>query len=146
MPTSLNALNIRRALKEHDDDKGRHWEVPTEFGSDGWRIQATNAGFPVAEVRCTVSEHEVTHPDDGYYIDLTHVEIIHASIVVLARMPSYEEMVLLHKAVFGKNRWSYQVFAPEASHVNIHEGALHLWGRLDGKPMMFDFSSATGTI
>ncbi|HVQ18911.1 MAG TPA: hypothetical protein VMT27_07735 [Actinomycetes bacterium] len=146
MATSLNALGIRRALREHDTQPNRSWKAPTEFGADGWRLLAYDGPTLVAEVIATVADFDIASVHDGGYADVSTVEIAHASIAVLARMPSYEEMVLLHRAVFGEQRWAYQVFAPAARHVNIHEGALHLWGRLDGKPMMFDFSSVTGTI
>jgi hypothetical protein len=47
--------------------------------------------------------------------------------------------------VFG-DRWAYQVFAPPADHINLHNFALHLWGRLDGKPVLPDFTFGTGSI
>jgi hypothetical protein len=37
------------------------------------------------------------------------------------------------------------MFAPPAEHVNIHERALHLWGRVDGSPVMPNFG-VYGTI
>lgn len=139
MSTSLNALSIRRWLNDLDDQPGRVWSIPEEFGPDGWRFMAVDGEQQVAEVLTTVADHEIMGSDAA------KVGIIHASIVVLARMPTYEEMVLLHKAVFGEKRWSYQVFAPSVQHVNIHGGALHLWGRFDGEPMMFNFGHV-GTI
>lgn len=144
MSTSLNPLGIRRLLNMLDKD--RVWSIPQEFGPDGWRFLAVDGETLVGEVLATVSDHEIGSRHDIGYVDVSKVEIIHASIVVLARMPTYDEMVLLHHAVFGAERWAYQVFAPSDRHVNIHSGALHLWGRLDGEPMMFDFSSVTGTI
>jgi hypothetical protein len=54
-------------------------------------------------------------------------------------MPDYEDLVLLHRAIFGRRRFAYQVFAPIAVHVNIHPMALHLWGRSDGVNMLPDF-------
>ena len=63
---------------------------------------------------------------------------IHASISHNDRMPSYEDLVLLHKAVFG-DKWAFQVFAPVAHHVNIHANALHLWGRADGVNQLPNF-------
>jgi hypothetical protein len=46
--------------------------------------------------------------------------------------------------VFGHG-WSYQVFAPPSQHVNIHEHALHLWGRVDGTNVLPSFG-VLGTI
>lgn len=57
---------------------------------------------------------------------------VHASISHPAATPTYDELLMLHRAVFG-HRFSYQVFAPPARHVNIHPHVLHLWGR-DGDP------------
>ena len=50
----------------------------------------------------------------------------------------------LHAAVFGAG-YAYQVFAPPSEHVNIHEFALHLWGRLDGRSALPEFG-AGGSI
>jgi hypothetical protein len=71
-------------------------------------------------------------------------DYLHASIA-LDTMPTYADLQLLHHAVFGRRRWSYLLFPPEASHVDIHPRALHLWGRADGKAMMPDFGMY-GTI
>lgn len=54
----------------------------------------------------------------------------HASMSLRDRVPTYEELKVLHKATFG-SAWAYQVFAPPDSHVNIHEHVLHLWGRVE---------------
>lgn len=53
---------------------------------------------------------------------------VHASISHPTVMPTYDELVMLHGAVFG-DRFAYQVFAPPAKHVNGHPFCLHLWGR-----------------
>jgi hypothetical protein len=71
---------------------------------------------------------------------------VHASITRKERMPSYEDLKLLHRAVFGDLSWSYQVFAPASQHVNIHEYALHLWGRADGSPALPDFAGLFESI
>lgn len=59
---------------------------------------------------------------------------VHASISRGDRMPSYEDLVLLHHVVWGGTGYAYQVFVPRSEHVNIHAHALHLWGLLDGSP------------
>ena len=71
-------------------------------------------------------------------------EYLHASIA-LDSMPTYADLALLHHAVYGRKRWAYLVFAPLREHVDIHEFALHLWGRADGAPMMPNFGQH-GTI
>lgn len=57
---------------------------------------------------------------------------VHASISREDRMPDYDDLVLLHRAVWGATGYAYQVFVPEKYHVNIHPRTLHLWGLLDG--------------
>lgn len=69
---------------------------------------------------------------------------LHASIAHANRMPRYEELQLLHASVFGP-RWGYEIFAPAAAHVNLHEYARHLWGRLDGQAVLPNFGKH-GTI
>lgn len=118
MSTSVDILGIRRRLDRTE------WEPPEPFGPDGWRLQsAVDAGSVIV----TVAEH------DG-------VEWIHASIAWARHMPSYDDLVLLHSAVWARRGYAYQVFVPEPEHVNIHPYALHLWGRLDGKPALPTFS------
>lgn len=99
------------------------------FGPDGWRFDNLNGR---SSVIVTVADAE---GDDW----------IHASIAHRDHMPSYSDLKLLHAAVFG-NRWAYQVFAPPDEHVNIHSFALHLWGRLDGAPVLPDFTNGLGSI
>lgn len=64
---------------------------------------------------------------------------VHASLSRADRMPSYEDLVMLHHSVWGDDGYAYQVFAPRSRHVNIHPNALHLWGLLDGSPELPEF-------
>lgn len=117
--SSLNALQIRRYLGRSD------WGPPEPFGPDGWRfIHKTRPMSIIASVASF----------DG-------AEWIHASIAHSDRMPTYDELTTLHAAVFG-DRYAYQCFVPSADHVNIHQHALHLWGRLDGAPVLPQFAMA----
>lgn len=123
MASSLNALKIRRRLGP------KEWHVPEEYGPDGWLIRAK---------------------DDRTFIIITVAsfdgdEWIHASISHQNHMPTYDELKSLHLAVF-QNGWSYQVFTPPSDHVNIHRYCLHLFGRLDGSPVLPDFTTGTGSI
>ena len=123
-PTSLNALDIRRRL-------GRgNWSTPTPFGPDGWKFVALDG---TGSIILTVCDQ-----DDGH-------DWIHASIAHPDQMPTYDDLKHLHAAVFGDG-WAYQLFAPPSDHVNIHEYALHLFGRLDGKPALPDFTRGSGSI
>ena len=121
MSSSIDALRLRHAWGR------KAWEVPQPFGPDGWSMQSQDSESSII-VSCAA---------------LDGVDWIHASIAHAAHLPSYPELVLLHRSVF--NGWAYQVFAPDADHVNIHEYALHLWGRLDGAPILPNFG-ASGTI
>ena len=68
---------------------------------------------------------------------------LHASIAHPDRLPTYRELSALHRAVFGDGH-AYQVFVGGTKH-NIHENALHLWGRADGTNALPDFG-AFGSI
>lgn len=70
---------------------------------------------------------------------------VHASIAHTDRMPSYVTLAVLHKAVFAEG-FAYQVFAPSAQHINIHDYALHLWGLDNGEPALPNFGAVLRTI
>lgn len=122
---TVNGLGIRKRLGRKD------WGFPQEFGPDGWMYDALS---PVARARIIVTAW--THEDGENWF--------HASISRTDRMPTYDDLVHLHQAVF-QNGYAYQVFVPSDQHVNIHERCLHLWGKADGTPAFppFDFG---GTI
>jgi hypothetical protein len=122
MTTSINALRVRKVL-------GRaNFHPPEPFGPDGWYFTHHNGTTSVI-VSCA---------------DFDGIEYLHASVADQTEMPTYDDLCWLHKAVF-RDGYAYQVFAPRAQHVNIHGHALHLWGRLDGKPVLPEFGSE-GTI
>lgn len=122
MPTDIDILSVIRILGK------KAWGTPRPFGPNGWQTIRQSDG---ASVIISVGTF------DGE-------QWIHASIAHQDHTPSYEDLVLLHRAVFGE-RWAYQVFAPTESHVNIHPYALHLWGRLDGTNQLPNFGK-NGTI
>lgn len=145
MSTSFKPIAIRSRLG------AKTWGRPEPFGPDGWRFQewrdvadapwnGVSDNPPVArivgEIIVSSADHEM--PDGE------RVEFIHASIV-REQLPAYEDLVLMKQAVWGDGGYAYQVFAPACRHVNIHERALHLWGRLDGKPLLPEFG-AGGSI
>jgi hypothetical protein len=123
VPRNLDALTIRRLL-------GRsNWSTPAPFGPDGWSLKRLDG---TGSVIVTVADH------DGD-------QWVHASIARPTQMPTYSDLKALYAAVFGSG-WAYQVFAPPSDHVNIHQFALHLFGRLDGKPALPDFTEGMGSI
>jgi hypothetical protein len=115
---------IKRRL-EHEWGYG--WKHD-EIGPGGYRLWHLGSATSII---VTVAPHEGT-------------EWIHASIAHPDRDPSYSELSLLHRVAFG-NRFAFQVFAPTELHVNIHEHALHLWGRWDGESPLPSFAKY-GTI
>lgn len=74
-------------------------------------------------------------------------EWLHASIAWNDVMPTYGDLQMLHRAVFGRRRYAYEVFAPESAHIDgsvrdglpAHEYARHLWGKVSGEPALPDF-------
>lgn len=105
-----------------------------DFGPQGIFVHTIRGHDRVAgTVIVTQAEH------DG-------AEWLHASMAWPDREPTYAELAALHAGVFGRRRWSYQVFAPASEHVNIHKHALHLFGRVDGAAALPDFTYGTGSI
>jgi hypothetical protein len=120
-PTNIDAVRVRQIL-------GRDWWPPSRYGEDGWYFDRRDRS---ARIIASCAPY-----DDA--------EWIHASMSRAGRVPDYDDLVLMHRAVFGDG-WAYQVFAPPSAHINLHEHCLHLWGRLDGQPVLPDFGAA-GTI
>lgn len=116
MPTHINAIGIRRQL---DRDI---WSPPAPYGPDGWYFEHRDGSTLIVS-----------------YAESDGVAWIHASRTGPGRIPTYEEMIELHRAVWGDHGYSYQIQAPRDQHVNIHPYALHLWGRADGKPVLPEF-------
>lgn len=122
MPTTVDILDVRRRLGRND------WHAPIPFGPDGWALFRRDGS---TNVRISVAEWN-------------GAAWVHASIAADGRLPTYEELLQLHRAVF-KDGFSYQVFAPQPEHISIHATALHLWGRVDRKPELPNFGKY-GTI
>lgn len=120
----IDILRVRKTL-------GRaQWSAPLRFGSTGWRLDCRQG-------------------DGSIFISSSHhtgIEGIwtHASIAYTSHMPDYEDMALLHRAVWPDG-YAYEVFAPARQHVNIHPFARHLWGRVDGAAALPEFGRY-GTI
>lgn len=117
MTATVDGLRLRKTLGREQ------WLPPEPFGPDGWRM-VSRAGD--CSVIVTTAEFE-------------GAIWIHASRTAPGRVPTYDELVELHHAVWGETGYSYQVQAPVAQHVNIHPNALHLWGRADGARVLPDF-------
>lgn len=124
MSTHIDAIQMRRVLGRDD------WYPPEPYGEDGWWIDRRDGSARIIASCAPAGDGD---------------EWIHASISRRDGIPAYDDLVLLHRAVFGDG-WAYQVFAPPDEHINIHGRCLHLWGRIDGKPALPDFTYGKGTI
>lgn len=126
MIRNVDPLALRRRLGR------KTWGTPTPYGPDGWRLDALDG-----QARVIVSASTVPGEAD-------QVEWVHASMSRAASVPTYDDLVALHAAVWPEGT-AYQVFVPPSEHINIHPYALHLWGRLDGARVLPDFGQ-TGSI
>lgn len=126
MSTHIDALRLRAVMGRE------YWMAPQPYGPEGWLMRSVDA--EQASVIATAADH-----DDGTWW-------LHASIAKVERIPSYEDLVLLHRAAFGDG-YAFQVFVPADEHINIHPHALHLFGRLDGeRPACIPDFGKLGTI
>jgi hypothetical protein len=127
MSGTIPALDIRRRL-------GRtSWHAPRPFGPDGWVFDHKTRHGRVIVTAAPAPDAEDGAPDWW-----------HASIAWRDSLPTYDDLVTLHSAVWPDG-WSYQMFAPPSAHVNIHPNALHLWGKPDGGAELPNFG-IYGTI
>jgi len=118
-------------IKIHQNLGGiKSWKLPYEFIPNQWVFDSRSGTRIIVSCAPYPTGDEPT------------VEWLHASIS-RREMPTYEDLVKLHKAVFNDG-WAYQIFTPVARHINIHSKALHLFGRLDGKMIHPDFQTLTG--
>lgn len=124
MSTDIDVLRLRQTL-------GRDvYGPPVPWGVNGWLLRGTKDGTRGSVVVSATPGLDPEHPA---------TEWVHASISWDDRDPTYAELADLHKAVW-RDGYAVQVFVPPRFHVNFHEHALHLWGRLDGKPIVPEFS------
>ena len=126
------AVSVRRCQKVWREN-GYQTGYWIWHGAAGFKFRLTRAPRPTnGSVIVSQAEH------DGD-------EWVHASIAWVDLTPTYKQLKILHESVFGPTRTAYQVFAAASDHVNIHEHALHLWGRADGVAVLPNFG-ALGSI
>jgi hypothetical protein len=116
-----------RAIQRRLD---RSWDKPQPWGEDAW--------FILGPVQAIIVSLDL-ESDPG--TDWVHASI---SYQMKQRIPSYADLKMLHRAVFGDGH-AYQCFVPEDEHININSNVLHLFGRADGKPALPNFGRY-GTI
>jgi hypothetical protein len=143
MVTDLDPLRIRQRLGR------KEFRVPREISPGMWAFEPTE-GPEGLLVLVTVDEEIAGWPrGEG-------VSWIHASCSRRRAVPSYADLTHVHRAVFGDG-WAYHLFAPPAEHIDGSQAisipgtgrsmfCLHLFGRLDGKPVLPDFTRGTGHI
>lgn len=130
----VNVLDVRRRLGRQE------WGVPFELAILG----LDDGGTWVVPHRTEPMRVLISHGAVDERVDASSEPWIHASIAHTDRMPSYDELQAMHRAIWP-NGWAYQLFAPPAAHVNIHQYALHLFGRPDGRALLPNFG-ALGSI
>jgi hypothetical protein len=119
-PATVDGLRLRKIM-------GRYgWCAPARYGVDGWMMRRYDR---TGSLLVSTS----TYPDTPFLWT-------HASIAYNDHLPTYKDLVQLHRAVWGDTGWAYQVFTPTADHIDIHEHALHLFGRADGVRVLPDFA------
>lgn len=118
----MNWNDLHRRLGTHK------WHKPQSFGPEGAMFFRKNGD---GQAIVTLSPAP-DGPEDG------PADWLHASISRKSGMPTYGDLVELHKAVWPDG-YAYQVFAPPEAHINIHPRALHLWGKADGQIILPDF-------
>jgi hypothetical protein len=118
----LDPLGIRGRLGR------KMWATP-QVWAEGWKFFARDG----RRLFVTYWPRDIdTDYDDG-------CDWIHASISgAMGTMPTYEDMKLMHAAVWP-NGHAYQCFVPPAQHINTTANVLHLWGRADGQPVLPNF-------
>lgn len=109
---------------------GQGWSEPEPYGEDSWIIQGLHR-------RVIVSVDNYSEPG----VPWAHASVSYADEW---RVPSYSDLKQMHAAVFGDGH-AYQCFVPPGEHVNIRANVLHLYGRLDGQPVLPNFGRE-GTI
>lgn len=60
--------------------------------------------------------------------------------------PSHEELKRVKNDFIGTDAWAYQVFPDEKHYINQHPNVLHLYGLLDGKSALPDFTWGLGSL
>jgi hypothetical protein len=138
--TSDNALTINNGMEIVLKNAGLRVVAYSAFGIRGIKILMEHVPHDMI-----MTEYIVTEAPQPIGDELGNMWM-HASVVKWEKkpngkqlMPTYEDLALLHRAIFGRKRYAYQVFVPEKVHVNIHPMALHLWGRVDGTNELPDF-------
>lgn len=123
-----------RVMKKHLRPNLTLW-APLEHGPSGFKsvILSRIMGNPLGSIIVSQSDH-------------AGVEWIHASFAWAERLPVYEDLAALKKAVFGDTREAYMVFPRSDKHINMHPYALHLYGRADGSPELPDFTYGGASI
>lgn len=130
MADLINALEIRKALGP------KLWGPPRLMPPDGCQLVAKDGDAKVI----------VSGFYESWFFDVANdTGWIHASISRSSGIPSYDDLVMLHRAVWGEAGVAYQAFVPPSQHINIHARALHLWGRADGQAVLPNFGKF-GTI
>lgn len=122
----------------------RRRDILSRMDSPRWGMLLDQQDQGPDGFRARFGERVRGHREHRYSVIVTAFESepartwVHASISSPKRMPTYNDLDSLHRAVFGEG-YAYQVFVGGDKHVNLHPYCLHLWGRADGTPALPDF-------
>lgn len=133
----------------------REWREAVERTDQEWSRVRLPAGWREQDFRGTVTEgaRGAVHGKASVIFSCGRYPIgqpggawwLHVSIAHPERLPSYMDLVELHRVFVGEDRKAIQVFAPKSEHVSIHSRALHLWACLepagDGLPNFGEFGT-----
>jgi hypothetical protein len=103
----------------------RGWQIVQLWGQ-GYCVQQIGGGLRVI-IDCE-------EKSDGH-------EWLHVSVSRKSWTPTHEDMQTVKTDFIGAWRYAYAVWPPVDKYVNIHPHCLHLWARLDGKPVLPEFSA-----
>jgi len=130
----MTGFALPHGTAHHFTDIGIKVSAVNPFGAAGlvWKLHRDEGD------RGSMIVTQAEYPDGS--------EWLHASLAWADRDPTYRELAAMKAVVFGRRRPAYMVLPPESEHVNIHEHALHLYGRADGVPQLPDFTMGGRSI
>ena len=124
-------FKMLEAFKESDErlNKLPQWKMAGQL-SDGMAWLNKSQGL------CVI---------DSISMELDKKAWRHVSVSRKSKIPSYEDLKLVHKLFIGEENTALHIFPKASKHVNIHKFCLHLWFCLDGD-VTPDFTQGTGMI
>jgi hypothetical protein len=124
-------------LRDVDLDRDRDPIAIKQRLGPGWTMRPFGAGGrQFGRMDATTGTVQLVIVSAGIWPELPEIPIVHASMSVHRpdRVPTYDEMCLLHRAVWPQG-YAMQAHVPPQDHISIRPNVLHLWRRADGRPL-----------